>query len=148
VSLRFLLDTNVVSQPVAPVPDPNVLTKLKKHEEEMAISAVVWHELIFGARRLPRSRRRQAVERYLAEVVEPSVPIVPYDAAAAAWHGEERARLQAAGLTPAYADGQIAAVAKVNGLVLVTRNVANFQNFDGLELENWFAGSEGPCTGS
>ena len=146
MSLKFLLDTNVVSQPVAPVPDPNVLARLKKHEEEMAIAAVVWHELIFGAQRLPRSRRRQTIERYLAEVVEPSLPIVPYDAAAAAWHGEERARLQAVGLVPAYADGQIAAVAKVNGLILVTRNLVNFQHFQGLEAENWFAGSEGAHT--
>ena len=101
MSLRFLLDTNVVSQPLAPVPNPRVLTEFEKHEGEIAIAAVVWNELIFGARRLPHSRRRQAIERYLAEVVEPSLPILPYDAAAAAWHGEERARLQAAGLTPA-----------------------------------------------
>ena len=141
--MRFLLDTNVVSQPVAPIPHPNVLAKLKEHQEEIAIAAVVWHELVFGARRLPRSRRRRVIERYLVEVVEPSVPIVPYDAAAAAWHGEERARLQAAGLTPAFADGQIAAVAKANNLVLVTRNVANFENFRGLELDNWFAGTGG-----
>ncbi|MDW7712487.1 MAG: type II toxin-antitoxin system VapC family toxin [Deferrisomatales bacterium] len=148
MSLRFLLDTNVVSQPVAPVPDPNVLAKLKENQMEMAIAAVVWHELVFGARRLPRSRRRRAIERFLAEVVEPCIPIVPYDAAAAGWHGEERARLRAEGLTPAFADGQVAATAKVNGLVLVTRNVADFQSFRGLEVENWFAGSEGTHLGS
>jgi tRNA(fMet)-specific endonuclease VapC len=148
VSLRFLLDTNVVSQPVAPVPDPNVLAKLKEHQVEMAIAAVVWHELVFGARSLPRSRRRRAIERFLAEVVEPSIPIIPYGAAAAAWHGEERARLRTEGLTPAFADGQVAATAKVNGLVLVTRNVADFESFRGLEVQNWFAGSEGTHLGS
>jgi tRNA(fMet)-specific endonuclease VapC len=138
MSLRFLLDTNVVSQPVAPIPDPKILAKLQEHQEEIAIAATVWHELVFGARVLPRSRRRRVLERYLMEVVEPGLPILSYDAAAAAWHGAERARLRAVGITPAFVDGQIAAVAKTNGLILVTRNVADFEPFEGIEVENWF----------
>jgi tRNA(fMet)-specific endonuclease VapC len=38
---------------------------------------------------------------------------------------------------PAFVDGQIAAIAKVNGLVLVTRNTSDFEKFSGLKLENW-----------
>jgi tRNA(fMet)-specific endonuclease VapC len=35
-------------------------------------------------------------------------------------------------------DGQIAAIARVNHLILVTRNIIDFQNFSGIEVENWF----------
>jgi tRNA(fMet)-specific endonuclease VapC len=43
------------------------------------------------------------------------------------------------GLTPAFADGQIAAVARANQLVLVTANVADFAAFEGLAVEDWRA---------
>lgn len=65
--------------------------------------------------------------------------ILPYDEAAADWHADERARLAAIGLTPPFADGQIAAVAAVNGLVLVTANVADFRHFQGVTVEDWHA---------
>jgi tRNA(fMet)-specific endonuclease VapC len=35
-------------------------------------------------------------------------------------------------------DGQIAAIAKVNGLILVTRNISDYQEFLDLRIENWF----------
>jgi tRNA(fMet)-specific endonuclease VapC len=36
-------------------------------------------------------------------------------------------------------DGQIAAIAVVNGLVMVTRNTDDFDGYLGLQVENWFA---------
>ncbi|MBI9084711.1 MAG: hypothetical protein JEZ11_14035 [Desulfobacterales bacterium] len=39
--------------------------------------------------------------------------------------------------TPSFVDGQIAAIAFVNGLVVVTRNVSDFECFEGLQVENW-----------
>jgi tRNA(fMet)-specific endonuclease VapC len=44
------------------------------------------------------------------------------------------------GRTPASVDGQIAAIAAVNGLTLVTQNVTDFAAFEGLDVEDWFAG--------
>ena len=135
---QYLLDTNILSEPLSVAPNKALLARLRSHEGELAISSVVWHELVFGANRLPQSRRRTAIERYLTQVVEATIPIFAYDAAAAAWHGAERPRLQGLGIAPSFADGQIAAVASVNGLVLVTRNVQDFQYFKGIRLENWF----------
>ncbi len=65
--------------------------------------------------------------------------VLPYDTTAALWHGEQRARLEARGLKPPFADGQIAAIAATQGLVLVTRNTSDFELFDGLQLLNWFS---------
>ncbi|MGK7882028.1 MAG: hypothetical protein AB4060_18295 [Crocosphaera sp.] len=42
------------------------------------------------------------------------------------------------GKTPAFVDGQIAAIAYTNQLILVTNNVSDFQDFQGLQIENWF----------
>jgi tRNA(fMet)-specific endonuclease VapC len=78
-----------------------------------------------------------ALEAYLREVVRPSFPNLPYDEAAATWHGEERARLEALGSPAPFVDGQIAAIAHVHGLVLVTTDETDFGGFKGLAVENW-----------
>jgi tRNA(fMet)-specific endonuclease VapC len=137
VSLRFLLDSNVISEPTRPFPNPGVLRRMREHQDEMGIAAVVWHELLFGCERLPLSRKRSAIESYLLGTVRVSLPILPYDPVAAEWHAAERARLVAAGKTPSFADGQIAATAKANNLILVTANLAHFEIFKGLRIEDW-----------
>jgi tRNA(fMet)-specific endonuclease VapC len=137
VTLRYLLDTNVISAAFRPAPPPKLLRKLKKHRDEMAIAAPVWHELRYGCALLPPSRRREALETFLSEVVLPGYPILEYDRAAAEWHAVERARLEHAGRTPPLVDAQIAAVAAVRGLILVTDNAADFRTFSGVSIENW-----------
>jgi len=64
--------------------------------------------------------------------------MLDYDRAAAEWHAFERARLAANGLTPPFSDGQIAAVAAVNNLTLVTFNTVHFNRFEGLRVESWW----------
>ena len=135
--MQFLLDTSVVSEPLRPQPALSVLRALREHDGDAAIPAPVWHELRFGAARLPPSRRREAIERYLEAVVLANFPVLDYDREAADWHARERARLSAAGRTPPFVDGQIAAIAYVNDLVLVTANVTDFENFRGLRVQNW-----------
>ena len=135
--LKYLLDTNVVSEPLRPKPATAILRRLRRHEGEAAIASIVWHELQFGFERLVESRRRAAIKRYLEEVVEASFPILDYDRSAAEWHARERARLEAAGKTPSFVDGQIAAIASVNDLVLVTANQAHFLEFKGLQVQSW-----------
>jgi tRNA(fMet)-specific endonuclease VapC len=139
VSLRFLLDTNVVSEPTRLAPNRRLLNRLGRHSGSMGIAAPTWHELRFGCERLPKSRRKEQIEDYLSTVVLVDFPILPYDEAAADWHARERARLRALGRTPSFMDGQIAAIAGVNGLVLVTANRADFADFDHLQLDDWLS---------
>lgn len=135
--LRFLLDTHIISEPARPAPDPAILVRLHQHRGEVAIAATVWHELWFGCLRLPPSARRTMIEHYLRRVVEPAIPILAYAERAAEWHSAERARLVSTGRTPAFADGQIAAIAYTNNLILVTRNVTDFAPFAGLQITPW-----------
>ena len=137
MSLRYLLDTSVVSSPIAKVPSPEILARLNAHGHECAIAAPVWNELTYGCRRLPKGKRRDAIEAYLEDVVLSSFPVLAYDEAAAHWHGVERARLEGLGKPAPYVDGQIAAVAHVNELTLVTVNVKDFARFRDIEVENW-----------
>ena len=135
--MQYLLDTNVVSEPLRPKPSVNIMRRLHEHDGEIAIPALVWHELRFGCARLPKSRRRDAIERYIEDVVRTSFPVIDYDQEAADWHALERARLGADGRTPPFVDGQIAAIAHVNGLTLVTSNTSDFRAFQGLRVLSW-----------
>jgi tRNA(fMet)-specific endonuclease VapC len=137
MKLRFLLDTTIVSAPVAKTPSKRVIKRLTEHGLRCAIAAPVWHELIYGCDRLPAGKRRAALESYLHDVVRPSFPILPYDEAAAAWHGKERSRLERVGGPRPFVDGQIAAIAWTRDLTLVTTNTNDFEAFEGLLLEDW-----------
>jgi tRNA(fMet)-specific endonuclease VapC len=137
LTTRFLLDTSTISEPMKKAPDEVMVAKLEDHAHESAIAAPVWHELQYGCGLLPSGKRRSALEAYLREVVYASIPILPYDAVAAAWHAQERVRLGAEGTPVPFVDGQIAAIAKSNGLTLVTANVQDFRRFEGLKVENW-----------
>jgi tRNA(fMet)-specific endonuclease VapC len=74
---------------------------------------------------------------WVNNVIKPNMIILPYDELAAEWHAKERARLSSTGNTPSFVDGQIASIAKLNGLILVTCNTAVFKKFSKLNVENW-----------
>jgi len=137
MTLKYLLDTNIISEPLRPKPNQTVLDRMKEHQADLAIPSIVWHELWFGCLRLPDSKRQKVIEAYLRQVVEASMPILPYETEAARWHASECQRLAGIGKSPTFADGQIAAIAHINHLTLVTLNTSDFQNFEDLRLEDW-----------
>jgi tRNA(fMet)-specific endonuclease VapC len=135
--LRFLVDTNVLAEPLRPRPNERILARLERHANEWALAAPTWCEMILGAERLPRGKRREIVEAFVARLAASSVAIVPYDAEAAAWHARERARLETSGPPRPFVDGQLAAIAAVNDLTLVTRNARDFRPFRGVTVADW-----------
>jgi len=137
MTLRYLVDTNVLSEPTKRFPDAAVVERLQRFASEIATAAPVWNELLYGFHRMSASRRKRVLERHLFERLGPTLQILGYDRRAAEWHAAERARLSQIGLTPPYVDGQIASVAFTNDLVLVTANVSDFANFRGIQMENW-----------
>jgi tRNA(fMet)-specific endonuclease VapC len=137
---RFLLDTNVLSQVMLQRGDPDVLGRLQRDHAHCAVPSHVVHELTYGCERLAPGAKRTRLEEFVREAVCGALPVLPYDAAAAIWHGRERARLERLGRTASATDGQIAAIAAVNDLTLVTMNVRHFEPFRGITVEDWSAG--------
>jgi tRNA(fMet)-specific endonuclease VapC len=137
VTLKYLLDTSTLSATISARPSRVVVQRLTQRGSQCAIASVVWNELVYGCERLEAGKRRAELASYLREVVLTSFPVLPYDEAAATWHGAERARLEKEGRPLPYADGQIAAIASVHGLILVTVNVRDFARFKGLTAEDW-----------
>lgn len=138
MSLRYLLDTNIFSDQLRPTPNALVTAKFKEHKREIATAAIVIHEMIWGCIRTPSYQKRQLIEEYINNVILPAIPILPYNLEAAIWHGTERARLVGIGKTPDFADSQIAAIAHINRLIIVTNNVSDYENFQNLQIENWY----------
>jgi tRNA(fMet)-specific endonuclease VapC len=137
VTIKFLLDSNILSEPSRPIPNEHVLNRLNHHRSEIGVASLVVHELLYGCWRLPNSKRKDSLWKYIQDSVL-SLPVFDYDIAVAQWHATERVRLSKLGRTPAFADGQIASTAFSNGLILVTNNVKDFQFFEDLVIQNWF----------
>jgi tRNA(fMet)-specific endonuclease VapC len=139
MSLRYLLDTNTLSEPLRKIPSLTVLKKIQSHQTEIATAALVLYEMIRGAHCLPEQAEKQVrILQYVDKFIRVNFPILPYTETTASWHGIEVARLIMLGKTPSPIDSQIAAIAKTNDLILVTRNVKDFDCFTDLHIENWF----------
>ena len=115
------------------------MTQLEHGAHVLHTASVVLHELSYGIHRLPPGRRQDRLNNYLQALLASGLTVLPYDREAALWHGAQRARLEAKGQCPPFADGQIAAIAATQALVLVTRNTADFAAFEDLEVRHWFS---------
>jgi tRNA(fMet)-specific endonuclease VapC len=136
--VRFLLDTNVISELLRDPPSRSVERRVAQHQAASALAAPTVDELQFGISRLASGRRRELLQSWLEKIVE-DFPVLAFDREAALWLGRERARLAGIGRTAALYDGQIAAIAAVHDLTLVTRNTADYRPFAKLRTANWFA---------
>jgi tRNA(fMet)-specific endonuclease VapC len=134
--VRYLLDTSIISETRKVRPNGATLERLLRHGGVSTICAPVWQELLYGCERLPTGKRRTNLEDHLQNIVRQLFPILPYDEAAATWHASERVRLERRGKTAPFVDGQIAAIAAVRGLTVVTTNVEDFKPFE-VRVEAW-----------
>ena len=137
MTVRFLLDTSVVSEPALATPNTRLVRRLDQRAGQCAIAAPVWHELIYGVARLPDGKRRNTLDFYVQSIIRDRFQILPYDLSAAEWHARERVRLEATGKVTPFIDGQIAAIASTQNLVLVTSNTRHFVAFQDLEVTDW-----------
>ncbi len=128
--MRYLLDTNVVSEWTKLRPNLGVIEWLAQvDEDEVFLSVVTFAELRHGIERLPAGRRRRHLDAWLRSELphrfEGRIALV--DGAIADEWGRLVARHEARGRPIQAMDALIAATAQVHGLTLVTRNGADFE---------------------
>jgi tRNA(fMet)-specific endonuclease VapC len=128
--VSFLLDTNAV---IALLKRESTLLKRLRERtpSEFAIPSVAAHELYCGAFKSSRS------EENLARIEALRLPILEFDREDAREAGRLHAFLAAAGLPIGPYDVLIAGQAKARDLVLLSRNVREFERVPGLRLESW-----------
>ncbi|MEZ5538200.1 MAG: type II toxin-antitoxin system VapC family toxin [Thiolinea sp.] len=136
--MRYLVDTNILSEQTKRVPDAGVIRRWELDSIFSCTSATVWHELWYGIHLMTEGRRKQVLSASMQALRESEFTVMPFCRDAAEWLAEEAVRLQRRGITPTKYDSEIAAVAIVNHLTVVTRNVDDFKIYDGLRVENWF----------
>lgn len=133
--MKYLLDTNACVVYLNK-PDSKVAQRLHGHPpHDIVVCSVVKAELYFGAMksRWPdRTLRKQ--NAFLS-----AFHSLTFDDAAASLFGEIRADLARKGTPIGPYDLQIAAIARIHGLTLVTNNTDEFSRVQGLRLEDWEA---------
>jgi len=134
----ILLDTNVISEPLRPLPDTRVKHWLDMQPlETLYLSAMTVAELRVGVSLMPNGKRRIALQESLEKYILPMFTgrILPFDMACTASYAELIAKTRQIGSGIETADACIAAIALTNGFIMATRDIAPFQNV-GLRVIN------------
>jgi predicted nucleic acid-binding protein len=138
----IILDTNVISDLLAPRPSPSVEAWVAEQPATaLFTTAITQAEILYGLRLLPDGRRRSELEAAIEPIFSEdfSGRILPFDSAAAAAFAELAATRRRAGRPISQFDAQIAAIAVSRGASIATRNVADFDG-TGVSLINpWHA---------
>jgi tRNA(fMet)-specific endonuclease VapC len=130
--MRYLLDTNIVSDLIRN-PQGRVAAHIKKiGETRICTSIIVAAELHYGATKKGSPRLTAQLEAVLG-----ALEILPFDSPADSVYGLIRARLEQAGQPIGGNDLLIAAQAIAFGYTIVTDNQKEFARVAGLALENW-----------
>jgi toxin FitB len=136
----IVLDTNVVSELMKPVPDAPVRDWLSGlGDVPLTTTAVTVAEIEYGLQRMPAGRRRTDLATSF-EVLIRALGVLPLDDVAARFAGQLRAHREAAGLPGQGMDMLIAGIAATAGASLATRNVGDFAGLP-LEVVNPWGGA-------
>ena len=135
----IVLDTNVLSELMRPSPVPEVKQWFLQEvaDETLLTTVITISEIEYGLSRLPDGRGKQDLEERFATLSGPrfNFTILPLDEAAARLSGKMRGLRESKGLSGQLADMMIAAMTKLAGARLATRNTKDFTDI-GIELIN------------
>lgn len=130
----IFIDTNVLSETLRKSPDPAVIAWLVRHDAEIALPTVTIAEIAYGIQKIKPDQRAIRLEQGLADWRRRFADRIfglTEDAALA--YGEIMGSAARQGLGMSAPDGMIAAIARINGGRLATRNMPDFRA-TGLEL--------------
>ncbi|MDF1861926.1 MAG: type II toxin-antitoxin system VapC family toxin [Verrucomicrobiales bacterium] len=132
--MRYLLDTNVISEAIRPRPNRSVLSWLTQHAPSSGISVITMGEIWKGIESLPEGRRREAYEDWFRSQEEEFADrVVPLEFDVMKTWGIYAAEQAREGRRLLSFDSLIAATALHHGMTVVTRNE---EDFPGVPVEN------------
>lgn len=134
--MRFLADSNVLSEPTKPEPDGRVLAWLRQNERSLAVNPIILGEMEYGILLLPDGAKRRKLEEWFAAGRERMV-ILDFDKASATAWAKLLAGLKRSGRSMPIKDSLIAATALAHDLTVATRNISDFRHA-GVRLINPF----------
>lgn len=130
----IFIDTNVISETLRKKPEPGVIAWLVRHDAEIALSTVVIAEIAFGIEKIRPDERAQRLEQGLSDWRHRFAGrIFGLTEEAALAYGGIMGAAARQGRGMSAPDGMIAAIARVNGGRLATRNLDDFET-TGLDL--------------
>lgn len=134
----FLLDTNVLSELMKPAPNSSVIDWLDQQSgSALFLSAVTRAEIELGIALLPAGQRKQRIANAAERMFDRfSGRCLVFGEMAAIEYGQLVAEQTWQGRPITTEDAQIASIALVHGLQLVTRNVKDFEGITSLEVIN------------
>lgn len=126
--MRYLLDTNVISETVRPKPDGNVLRWIGQLSS-ITLPAIGVYEIASGIQRLPPGKKREFLEDWLAELLAFDCDVLPFNCEAALSCATLEAEVRRLRRSIELRDLLILATAKAQDVGIATRNVAHFRGF-------------------
>jgi predicted nucleic acid-binding protein len=124
--VKFLVDANVLSEPTKPVPNPSVVTWLRRNEPQFVVDPIVLGEIRFGILLLPRGAKRRRLEAWFDQGVA-RLECLSWEAETGLQWAALLARLRTAGRAIPVKDSLVAATALTHDLTVVTRNRPDFE---------------------
>jgi toxin FitB len=140
--VRYLLDTNVISEWVKPRADEGVVAWLAAADEDsLYLSVITFAEIRLGIALLPPGRKRTQLATWLDQDLDDRFEgrILDIDRRISEAWAEIVARGRARGATPPILEALLAATALVHGLTVVTRNLRHLERLEVPVLDPWRA---------
>ena len=138
--MRYLLDTCAMSEAVRPRRDSGLVEWFSHQDEnDLYMSVLTVGELEKGVVKLPASKKKERLMRWLQEDVKKRFADRLFDVdldIATTW-GRIRAEAECRGRPLPAIDALIAATAIANDCVVVTRNVADFERAGARTVNPW-----------
>ncbi len=130
----IFLDTNVISETLRKSPDAAVIAWLVQNDAALALPTVTIAEIAFGIKKIHPDQRAARLQQGLADWRHRFADrIFAFTEAAALAYGDIMSAAVREGRPMTAPDGMIAAIARINGGRLATRNMADFAT-SGLQL--------------
>lgn len=135
----YLVDTNVLSELTKPSPLPEVEVFLRKAKDRIFVSVFSIGEVRKGIAGLPMSNKRASLEDWLDNEILLwfADRLLPVTLEVAERWGELAAELKAKGRPRPVVDSVLGATALTHGLILVTRNVRDYQDMGVTVFNPW-----------